>query len=128
MWSNAEVRALVVDDEEVLRKVASRALGELGLEVVTACDGLEAWELLQRDPRIRLVVTDVRMPRMDGLQLAALMRGLPNPPALLFMSGYGRPEDSAHAFTPKPFRPTDLADLVAGLLQLHAQERVQSAG
>ncbi len=125
MRSNQEVRALVVDDEEILRKVASRALEELGLQVVTACDGLEAWELLQGDQRIRLVLTDVKMPGMDGLELGALVRGLPNPPALLFISGYGRPEDSLQAFIPKPFRPTDLAELVRGLLKEHPPERSQ---
>ena len=59
--------ALVIDDEEIVRVVAGRALESLGLDVVTACDGLEGVEVLrERQHEITCVLLDLKMPRMDG--------------------------------------------------------------
>ena len=84
------------DQPRLLRQVMARALEDRGFQVVTAADVLQAWELLQDGVRpIHAVVTDVKMPRMGGLALAERIRTLPNPPALIFVSGY-----SQHGLTP----------------------------
>ena len=63
-------RVLVVDDEPNLRKVLDTLLTRSGFEVVTAPDGKEGQIVLQRGG-IDLLMTDIRMPRMDGLELIA---------------------------------------------------------
>lgn len=66
-------RLLVVDDSITTRTLEQSALAAAGYEVLVACDGAEAWALLQeRD--IDLVVTDVEMPHMDGIALTRAMR------------------------------------------------------
>jgi len=67
------MRILVVDDDEVMRLLLSRILQKWGYEVTTAVDGIEAWEILQKE-NITFVISDWIMPRMDGLQLCEKIR------------------------------------------------------
>ena len=74
-------RILIAEDEDVLREMCGRALSTAGYEVKTVCDGGEALDVLQREAgRFDLLLTDIRMPVMDGIALA-LSRGarLPRP-------------------------------------------------
>ena len=67
-----------------------RALREAGYQVLEAADGAAALDLLRRQADIRLVVTDVVMPRMSGFELADQIRSRRGTtPALLFMSAHG---------------------------------------
>jgi len=69
--------ALVVDDDELYRERASKAMRELGLDVVTANNGVEALgKALQRRPDV--ILSDVTMPEMDGWQLLRLIRSRPH--------------------------------------------------
>ena len=111
-------RILVVDDDDELRKVIARDLEDRGFHVLLAGDGLEAWELLQNGGEaVDAVVTDIRMPNLDGLGLAKRIRALPKPPPVIFISGC-----SPHTLTPaqpflsKPFDPDELATLLTQLL------------
>lgn len=66
----APTPALVVDDEPVTRLLVKRALENLGCTpVLEAADGLAAQQVLQQHPEVALVLTDIMMPRMDGLEL-----------------------------------------------------------
>ena len=67
---------LVVDDNAVNRLVARRMLERHGLEVVTACDGLEALEVLEAEQGIELVLMDCQMPVLDGFQATLRLREL----------------------------------------------------
>ena len=60
---------LLVDDDRISRAVARRALRNLGYPVIEASDGDRALAILEDNPRIRLVITDVVMPRMTGPEL-----------------------------------------------------------
>ncbi len=62
------IKALVVDDEEVLRHMVARILKSMGIESEPAVDGLDAIEKLGSG-RFQVVIADVRMPNMDGIQL-----------------------------------------------------------
>lgn len=66
------MRALIVDDSAVMRKVVERALRQAGMElseVLQASDGIQALGLLRQDRgRLDLILTDINMPTMDGLQ------------------------------------------------------------
>jgi len=66
---------LVVDDSSTMREIVSSFLIKNGFEVALACDGREGLEQLQKDPGIKLVLSDVNMPNMDGLAMAEKIRG-----------------------------------------------------
>lgn len=72
--SAAKARILVVDDSKLMRKAAAKMLGD-EFEVITADDGVDAWDQLGRDGAIQVVFTDLNMPRMDGYQLLRQIRG-----------------------------------------------------
>ncbi|MFS8607743.1 MAG: response regulator [Gammaproteobacteria bacterium] len=69
-------KILAVDDSASLRQMVSFTLKEAGHEVVEAADGVEALELARSAPA-DLVISDVNMPRMDGISLVRELRGLP---------------------------------------------------
>ena len=70
-------KVLAVDDSESMRRMVLFTLKGAGYEVVQACDGVEALELARKEP-VDLVLTDVHMPRMDGITLVRQLRDLPN--------------------------------------------------
>jgi two-component system cell cycle sensor histidine kinase/response regulator CckA len=107
---------LVVEDEDVLRANIRRLLETAGYQVVEARNGASALQLLEDStaPTVGLVLTDLRMPIMDGRQLAsALARRRPSLP-IVFMSGFTaqlmdlRLVSPNLAFLAKPFRDQDL--------------------
>jgi two-component system cell cycle sensor histidine kinase/response regulator CckA len=115
---------LVVEDEEALRATIRRLLQSAGYSVLEAQNGATALKLLEEsgDRRISLVLTDLRMPVMDGRQLAAaLARRRPSLP-IVFMSGFTaqlmdlRLVSPNVAFLAKPFRDGDLLEAVRGQL------------
>ncbi len=69
-------RVLVVDDSITVREVERKLLDERGYEVETAADGLEAWSLIRRLD-FDLVITDVDMPNMDGIELVVQIKDSP---------------------------------------------------
>ena len=66
---------LVVDDSSTVRDEVAGFLKRNGLDVATAVDGRDGLSRLRMDPKIRLVVSDVNMPHMDGLTMAEKIRG-----------------------------------------------------
>jgi two-component system cell cycle sensor histidine kinase/response regulator CckA len=115
---------LVVEDEMALRRLIRLSLERCGYKVLTAKDGTEALEICQRNPsQIHLVLSDIMMPHVNGLQLRERAATLCPEAKFLFMSGYSEeiilPGNlSAHgcAFLEKPFRPDELARKVHDLL------------
>lgn len=122
----ARATLLVVDDEEMVRRLAARMLVTLGYRVLEARDGHEAVRVLQRDAnRIHGVLTDVAMPGLGGRQLGeTILRCWPQV-RVLYMSGFPAQRvvseggiDPAHPFLQKPFTEEQLGrkmrDLLAG--------------
>jgi two-component system cell cycle sensor histidine kinase/response regulator CckA len=116
---------LVVEDEDALRTAICRLLQEEGYDVLEAQTGAAALQLLKGTGanRIGLVLTDLRMPVMDGREFAAgLARVRPSLP-IVFMSGYTaqlmdmRLVSPHLSFLAKPFRNDDLLATVRGQLQ-----------
>ena len=68
-------QVLVVDDSSTVRNEVSEFLKKSGLEVITAVDGRDGLAKLKGDARVKLVVSDVNMPNMDGLTMAEKIRG-----------------------------------------------------
>jgi len=90
-------RILITEDEEALRALCARALATDGHQVEAACDGSEALDLLLRaEGRFDLLLTDIRMPIMDGIALAlAAARDYPDL-TILLMTGYADQRERAH--------------------------------
>ena len=104
-------RILIAEDEEALRSLCARALQSEGHEVMTACDGGDALDVIvQEGGRFDLLLTDIRMPIMDGIALAlSTARDYPALPILL-MTGYADQRERAsgldaiiHDVISKPF-------------------------
>jgi len=79
---------LVVEDEVALRHLVQRVLSGAGYEVIVASSGREALAAFEQHPEVRLLVTDVVMPEMDGPALAALLLEKAPKLAVLYISGY----------------------------------------
>jgi diguanylate cyclase (GGDEF)-like protein len=79
-------RILFVDDDPVARNAFSRAMRQRGFLIDVARDGSEAWQLASQFP-YAAVVTDVRMPGIDGLKLVDQLKGLEKAPSCLLVSG-----------------------------------------
>lgn len=85
-------RVLAVDDDPALRVLMRRWLTHFGCEVETAADGIEALARV-RERAFDALVTDLRMPGIDGLQLLAMVRELDPDIAVVFLSGEGTVDD-----------------------------------
>ena len=112
---------LVVDDEEPVRLFVSTLLERDGYAVLLANDGKQALEVSRHyTGEIRVLLTDYRMPQMDGLQLAAaLMDERPGIRVILMSGHLSRPEElagSAITVLPKPFSITQLLQAVKSMM------------
>ncbi len=82
---------LVVDDEDEARLGLSKLLSSQGYVVYTAANGLEALELLRNHP-VSIIITDVKMPKMDGLTFLREIRKLIPGVKVVIVTGYGEVE------------------------------------
>jgi DNA-binding NtrC family response regulator len=120
------VRILIADDEKSKRITLADDLRAQGYDVVTAADGHEAWEQLQRE-RFDVVVSDLKMPNLDGIEL--LKRIKQGPLAgmeVIMMTAYGSIPVAVEAmrlgafdFVTKPFRNDDIFPLLARIERGH---------
>jgi two-component system cell cycle sensor histidine kinase/response regulator CckA len=124
-WGSGTV--LVVEDEDMVRAVAERALTRQGYSVVTAEDGEDALRIIAERRDFDLVLSDVVMPGMDGPAMAAELREIMPDVPILFMSGYAEEQlrqsidiERVH-FLPKPFSVQQLADAVRDIMQAVAR-------
>ena len=117
-------RVLIADDEEPMRKLVARAIAMDGHETVTAQDGAEALEILNREGgEFDLLLTDIQMPIMDGIALAlSVARDFPRL-TILLMTGFADQRERAsnlnaiaHDVITKPFSVADIRIAVADAL------------
>jgi len=108
---------LVVEDERLVRGLIIETLQERGFRVLAARDGAEACRIAAKcDDSLKLLVTDVVLPRMNGLEVAE--RLLESRPGLrvLYLSGYTDQKFEATIFLRKPFGPEELVRKVRAVL------------
>jgi two-component system cell cycle response regulator CpdR len=125
-------RILIAEDEEGLRSLVARALSQDGHAVTTANDGAEALDVLEREHgAFELLLTDIRMPIMDGIALAlAAARDHPNV-AILLMTGYADQRERAsgldaliHDVIAKPFSLATIRNAVRDAIAAGASRQV----
>jgi CheY-like chemotaxis protein len=106
---------MVVDDDDLVREAVAAMLEELCDHVYQASDGIEGLEVLADHPDIGLIVTDISMPRLDGLTFVHQARRLHPELKVLFVSGLQHPPASER-FLLKPFMRGALVSAVERLL------------
>lgn len=104
-------RVMVVDDEPAIVELIAMVLEEEDWEIVRAYDGAQAWSLLQARP-VDLLLSDIMMPRVNGLELLRLVRTSPRHGSLpvILTSAVNQVDASDIVFLAKPF---DLDTLIA---------------
>ena len=113
---------LVVDDEEYMLQSLSKLLTLLGFETKTALDGETALELFKSN-NVDLIITDINMPGMSGIDLLKEIKLLNPELPVIVITGYSAEKaqvlaekNKADGFLPKPFRMNDIKDLIDSLL------------
>jgi CheY-like chemotaxis protein len=116
---------LVVEDEAQVRGFVRAILGQLGYTILEASDGYEALKLVEQSrTEIRLLLTDVIMPLMNGHELAVRLKAILPGTKVLFMSGYTDDVLAFHGIAPetdfiqKPFSSADLAEKLEKVLSV----------
>jgi CheY-like chemotaxis protein len=110
--------ALIADDEPALRRLLQELLCGLGFEAIVAADGATAVAMARELDRLDLLVSDLRMPQMDGLELARQVRAVHAQAAIVLLSGAPPatpPADRNLRILRKPFEYTDLREAVSSL-------------
>jgi CheY-like chemotaxis protein len=114
------IKVLVVEDEALLLFSIADELRDAGYEVIEASNAAQAIAILDRDPGIDLVFTDIDMPGdMDGLALSAAVRRRWPPVRIIVTSGKdlprGRDLPAEGVFLPKPYSPIGVVTAIQGL-------------
>ncbi len=119
-------RIMVVDDEESIRELVSTFLAQAGYRVETCADGTEAWQRLAPDPgRWDLLISDMNMPGMGGLELVRLIRDSGADLPVILCTGYSEELNEAEAsgrlgtilFLHKPLTRDELMRAVCDVLR-----------
>ncbi|MBQ6550935.1 MAG: response regulator transcription factor [Lachnospiraceae bacterium] len=118
-----EIRILVVDDEERMRKLVRDFLTRQGYQVLEAGDGEEAVRIFFEEKNIALVILDVMMPKMNGCEVAKVIRQYSEVP-IIMLTAKGEEQDELQGFKigvdeyiTKPFSPKILVARVENILK-----------
>jgi two-component system cell cycle sensor histidine kinase/response regulator CckA len=108
---------LLVEDDAILRDILAQTLIDEGYRVLIAENGEQALALASSlGAQLALVVTDVLLPEMDGVDLAAHLASLETPPPVLFISGIRQRREMPGPVLLKPFGPFAFLEQVARML------------
>jgi len=120
-------KILVVDDSAMVRRQVGGALKTIGYAVVEAQDGVDALEKLAASPDVRMIVCDVSMPRMNGLEFLEQLCARGSAVPVLMLTTEGQPELiqrarslGAKGWLVKPFKPEFLEATAKKLAPLSA--------
>lgn len=115
-------KILVIDDEAIIRVSCKRTLASEGYDVALASRCREGLDILEREP-VDLVLLDLKMPDMDGIELLPLLREKWPDTKVIVISGYGTDETAektmklgAHTYLKKPFTPDTLLNSISEAL------------
>lgn len=129
-----QFKVLVADDEPISQAAVATTLESFGYEVIEATNGLEAWEILQKNEAPLLVIMDWTMPDMDGVEVCRKVRSLDTlqPPYIIILTARDTQEDvlvalnaGADEFLAKPVDPLELkARLEVGKRMVSLQKKL----
>ena len=126
---------LVVDDEEVVLKSCERVLKPAGYEVSTSTSAQRALQILGDDGRFDLVITDIKMPGMDGIEFMKKLREKNPDISVVLITGYPSQESIKEAlalrvvdYLPKPFSPALLAETAEKAIEFRKKTRSPESG
>ena len=103
-----QIKLMVVDDDPEVRVVVSEFLEDFGYHVIQASSALQALDLLAGMPDLRMIITDIRMPDMSGIDLANLATQRQSDLKIILISGYFVSQSVDRRFLRKPFRMREL--------------------
>lgn len=119
-------RVLLAEDEELLRKLYRLLLEELGFKVKTCQDGKEALDYLSKDQGFDVLITDIRMPQLDGFQLYREIRKFMPNLQVIMISGFADQErvralseQGNVCYLQKPFTDSELSEVLETCLSNH---------
>ena len=120
-----DYKLLIVDDDYAIRSFLEEALKDAGYNIEKADNGLAALKILE-NKKIDLIISDLKMPEIDGLQLLSKVKEKHQDTGLLLMSAYGTVEDAVQAmkigafdFVTKPFSITEIETRVKRFFEFH---------
>jgi DNA-binding NtrC family response regulator len=119
----AQERILIIDDEGEMRELLAKVLEKNGYQVTAAADGGHALDLLEKEP-MDLVVTDVRMPGMDGMEALKAIKELNPDTGVIVMTAFGSIDqavqavkEGAHDYISKPFKIDEMLLTIRNALE-----------
>jgi CheY-like chemotaxis protein len=119
---------IVVEDDDGVRVLVEELLLDRGYNVITAQTGAEGLDRIRRQPRLSLVITDIRMPGIDGWELARRATELRADIKVLYITGYPgeqRPDDAPPGpLLRKPWRAGEFYKCLEQLIGSHAARGV----
>lgn len=125
------VSLLVADDDDLLRNLVKEVLEDEGYQVYTAADGQETVDIFWEHPEIALVILDIMMPKMDGIEVLQEIRERTDIPVLMLTAlGDSSSElsclrNGASDFVSKPFHYDILVERVKNLLRLTKAQNLE---
>ncbi len=102
------LKLMIVDDDPEVRTIVAEFLEDFGYDVVQADSGREALDLLDRQGDVRMIISDIRMPDMSGIELADIATGRQRDLKIILISGYFVSQQVERRFLRKPFRMREL--------------------
>jgi DNA-binding NtrC family response regulator len=118
------IRLLLVDDEERFTKTLAKRLGERGLNVITASSGLEALKLMEHNV-FDVVVLDVKMPGMDGVETLREMRKVQPLTEVILLTGHASVDSAIEGMRLGAFeyllKPCEIEELMAKIEDAHGR-------
>jgi len=125
LFNKKEARILVVDDDKELADNLVEYLSKLGYQAAPAYGGREALSRFEQGD-FQLVITDLKMPEMDGMELLEAVKALDRRVVAMVITGYGTIESAVEAikkgaydYIPKPFKMEELELIVNRALERH---------
>jgi len=122
-------KVLLVDDEKPYINTMLKRLSKRGLKVISAYDGLEALETLEKDRTVDVVILDIKMPRMDGMEALRHIKSKHPLVEVIMLTGHATVETGIEGMKMGAcdylMKPCDTEELVAKVQEAVARKRTQ---
>ena len=125
-YKDIKLNICIVDDEEILRVTTTEDLRDAGHNVVDFALPVDALEYIKQHPNIDLVISDIKMPQMNGLELLKKIKEYNSDICVILITAYGDVKSAVQAiklgafdYITKPFEPVELINLIDKVAQIN---------